>query len=56
MVNQEKDRRVKDNIVAAVCRMINGHIYGVPLDQVSLFEWSHFEIKNLLLQRNPFFE
>ena len=36
MVSQEKDRRVKDNIVAAVCRMIAGNVGGVPLQEVSL--------------------
>ena len=35
-MNQEKDKRVKDNIVAAVCRMIAGNIAGVPLQEVSL--------------------
>ena len=36
MVSQEKDERVKDNIVAAVCRMIAGNVGGVPLQEVSL--------------------
>ena len=36
IVGQEKDRRVKDNIVAAVCRMIAGNVGGVPLQEVSL--------------------
>ena len=36
MVSREKDRRVKDNIVAAVSRMIAGNVGGVPLQEVSL--------------------
>jgi hypothetical protein len=34
ILNKESDRRVVDNICAAVCRMIWTHIDGVPMEQV----------------------
>ena len=34
IISQETDKSVKDNVIAAVCRMLTAHIEGVPVDQV----------------------
>ena len=34
LMGTESDARVRDNIVAAVCRMMSANAEGVPLDQV----------------------
>uniref|UniRef100_A0A6Q2ZMG6 Importin N-terminal domain-containing protein n=1 Tax=Esox lucius TaxID=8010 RepID=A0A6Q2ZMG6_ESOLU len=40
LLSKEQDRRVIDNLCAALCRMILSHVEGVPLEQVLGFRHS----------------